>query len=94
MSVFGLFGRKAARRRPDTDGPGRSVRLLIEGMHCTSCGLLIDDELEEVPGVASAATDTRSGHCVVRLEEAVDVDPAALTTAVEAAGEYTARVVG
>lgn len=93
MSAFGLFGRRTARRRPETGAPGRSVELLIEGMHCTSCGLLVDDELEEVPGVASAATDTRSGRCVVRLEEGTDVDPAALTAAVEAAGEYTARVV-
>ncbi|MFJ8015769.1 cation transporter [Streptomyces sp. NPDC096339] len=94
MNMTRFLGRKAARRRPETDGAARSVELLIEGMHCTSCGLLVDDELEEVPGVASAATDTRSGRCVVRLEEGTDVDPAALTAAVEAAGEYTARVVG
>ncbi|OKK03885.1 hypothetical protein AMK26_18165 [Streptomyces sp. CB03234] len=61
-------------------------------MHCNSCGLLIDDELEDLPGVRSAATDVRTGRSVVRLEEAVDVDSAALVAAVEAAGDYTARV--
>ncbi|WP_241837955.1 cation transporter [Streptomyces sp. CB03234] len=82
-----LFSRKS---KTETDGP--QVVLLIEGMHCNSCGLLIDDELEDLPGVRSAATDVRTGRSVVRLEEAVDVDSAALVAAVEAAGDYTARV--
>ncbi|MFD9407712.1 cation transporter [Streptomyces sp. NPDC059989] len=68
------------------------VELLIDGMHCTSCGLLIDDELEDLPGVRSAATDTRRGRSVVRLEEGARVDGAALVAAVEAAGAYTARL--
>ncbi|MEV7521474.1 cation transporter [Streptomyces sp. NPDC091371] len=93
MNVRNLFGRKSGRPDPEPD-TGRRVDLLIEGMHCTSCGLLIDDELEEVPGVASATTDTRRGRCAVRLERGADVDPAALIAAVEAAGDYAARVAG
>ncbi|MBT2492915.1 cation transporter [Streptomyces sp. ISL-96] len=61
-------------------------------MHCNSCGLLIDDELEDLPGVRSATTDVRTGRSVVRLEEGADMDTAALIAAVEAAGEYTARL--
>ncbi|MBT2450395.1 cation transporter [Streptomyces sp. ISL-43] len=60
-------------------------------MHCTSCGLLIDDELEEIPGVRSSSTDVRAGRTVVRLEEGAEVDAAVLVTAVQKAGEYTAR---
>ncbi|MET9514342.1 cation transporter [Streptomyces sp. NPDC002994] len=86
-----LFGRKNKSER-ETGGP--QVELLIEGMHCNSCGLLIDDELEDLPGVRSAATDVRAGRSVVRLEEGTDVDTAALLAAVESAGDYTARVAG
>ncbi|KOU18390.1 hypothetical protein ADK49_13015 [Streptomyces sp. WM6349] len=61
-------------------------------MHCTSCGLLIDDELEDLPGVRSASTDTRTGRSIVRLEEGAHVDSATLVAAVEGAGDYTARL--
>lgn len=71
---------------------GRRVVLLVDGMHCTSCGLLVDDELEDVPGVRSAATDVRAGRTLVLLHEGVDVAPAALVSAVEGAGDYTARL--
>lgn len=56
-------------------------------MHCTSCGLLIDDELEDVDGVRAATTGVRTGRSAVQLD-----DSAVLVTAVEAAGDYTARV--
>ncbi len=82
-----LFNRKG---KTEADGP--QVELVIEGMHCNSCGLLIDDELEDLPCVRLAATDVRAGRSVVRLEEGADVDTAALIAAVEAAGEYTARL--
>lgn len=83
-----LFGRKN-KTEAET---GDQVVLLIEGMHCGSCGLLIDDELEEIDGVRSAATDARVGRSVIRLVEGAAVDTAVLVAAVEAAGEYTARV--
>ncbi|MFI5979341.1 cation transporter [Streptomyces sp. NPDC051555] len=85
-----LFSRKDKKGTAEVDGP--RVELIVEGMHCSSCGLLIDDELEEIPGVRSAATDVRAGRSVVHLEGVAAVDPAALVAAVEAAGEYTARV--
>ncbi|WP_251072472.1 cation transporter [Streptomyces sp. ISL-43] len=83
-----LFSRKKAKTMTET---GPEVVLLVEGMHCTSCGLLIDDELEEIPGVRSSSTDVRAGRTVVRLEEGAEVDAAVLVTAVQKAGEYTAR---
>jgi copper chaperone len=33
--------------------------LAVTGMHCASCGLLIDEALEELPGVVSSSTDMR-----------------------------------
>ncbi|CAM5681521.1 hypothetical protein GCM10010222_20050 [Streptomyces tanashiensis] len=85
MSLFGRRNKKA----PET---GEELVLLVEGMHCSSCGMLIDDELEELAGVRSARTDVRKGRTVVRLEEGVDVDADALVAAVKGAGDYTARL--
>lgn len=43
----------------------RTVILSITGMHCASCGLLIDDCLLDVEGVQSARTDLKSGRTIV-----------------------------
>ncbi|MET8249432.1 cation transporter [Streptomyces sp. NPDC005202] len=77
---------KLFTRRNKAEAKGTQVVLRIEGMHCTSCGLLTDDELEDIPGVRSAAADVRTGRSVVIMEEGVDVDTAVLVAAVEAAG--------
>jgi copper chaperone len=45
-----------------------SARLRIGGMHCGSCGILIDETLEDVPGVRSSATSTRSGTSRVEFD--------------------------
>ncbi|MET9817330.1 MULTISPECIES: cation transporter [unclassified Streptomyces] len=82
-------------RRKNTEAEaGAQVVLRVEGMHCTSCGLLIDDELEDIPGVQSSRTDVNAGRTTVRLEEGADVDPAVLVTAVRQAGDYTAHTAG
>ncbi|MDI2130155.1 heavy-metal-associated domain-containing protein [Yinghuangia seranimata] len=71
------------RNKPAETGP--QTVLLVDGTHCSSCGLLIDDELEDVPGVRSASTDVRTGRTVVRF--ATDpVNPELLVAAVERAG--------
>ena len=43
-----------------------TVTLSVGGMHCGSCGLLVDDALEELDGVERAETDVRRGRTVVR----------------------------
>lgn len=40
----------------------------VEGMHCGSCGLLIDDALEDLPGVQDTRTTVKDGRSVVRLD--------------------------
>ena len=37
------------------------MTLTITGMHCNSCGMLIDDALEALPGVQHARTNVRKG---------------------------------
>ncbi|MEU9125660.1 heavy-metal-associated domain-containing protein [Streptomyces sp. NPDC048506] len=85
---------KLFSRKDKTEADGPQVELLVEGMHCNSCGLLIDDELEDIPGVRSSATDMKTGRTTVRLEEGADLDVAALVAAVQQAGEYKARPAG
>ncbi|MGH9227110.1 MAG: cation transporter [Acidimicrobiales bacterium] len=43
----------------------------VDGMHCSSCGMLIDDALEDLPGVRSAATSFRKRRCVVDYDAEV-----------------------
>jgi copper chaperone len=50
--------------------------LAVTGMHCASCGMLVDDALEELAGVTSSSTNVRRGRTKV------DYDPA-LTTLTE-----------
>lgn len=52
------------------------LNFVVSGMHCVSCGLLVDDVLEDLAGVERSSTDGRGGRTVVR------VDPA-LTSAVD-----------
>ncbi|MFE2938819.1 heavy-metal-associated domain-containing protein [Streptomyces sp. NPDC059255] len=74
-------------------GSGPRVVLKVEGMHCSSCGLLIDDEVEEVPGVRSSRTDVSKGRSTVHLTGEGAADHAELIGAVERAG-YRATVIG
>lgn len=49
------------------------VEVSIEGMHCAGCGLLIDETVEELPGVTACATDVR------RRRARVELDPTVIT---------------
>lgn len=40
----------------------------IDGMHCGSCALLIDDVLQDLPGVHCTRTSVKQGHTVVELD--------------------------
>jgi copper chaperone len=62
----------------------------VDGMHCASCGLLIDDTVEEVPGVLSSSTDVRAARTVVTVADGASVDPVTIIKAISEAG-YTAR---
>lgn len=67
------------------------LELTVEGMHCNNCGLLIDETVEDLDGVARCATDTRRGTTRVTF------DPSRVTIAdiVAAVGDagYTATSV-
>ena len=49
-------------------------KLKIDGMHCTSCAMNIDFDLEDVQGIKSAKTSYASQVCEVIFDEGkVDV---------------------
>lgn len=43
---------------------------IIDGMHCTSCAMMIDGELEDLDGVNCAATNYAKCECEVEYDEA------------------------
>lgn len=47
---------------------GQSVTFNIEGMHCTSCAMNIDGELEDTEGVTSAETSYAKSKTVVTYD--------------------------
>jgi copper chaperone len=63
----------------------------VTGMHCASCGLLIDDVLEELPGVIRSHTDVRAQRTTVELN-AGQVRVGQVIAAITAEG-YQARLL-
>ncbi len=62
-----------------------TVIFTISGMHCTSCGMLIDDAVEEVSGVRRSQTNFGRAQTTVEFDP-FGVDPATIVAAIEAAG--------
>lgn len=62
----------------------------VQGMHCASCGMLIDETLEDLAGVRVSATDLRKNQSVVELDPA-RCSPQQVIAAIGEAG-YTARL--
>lgn len=46
-------------------------KLSVAGMHCSSCGMLIDEALEDLPGVASSSTSVRKARTEVDYDPSV-----------------------
>ena len=68
-----------------------TITLKIQNMHCSSCAMNIDGELEDMPGVKSASTS------YARATTSVEYDPGLLTVeklleAVKRAG-YNGEVI-
>lgn len=62
----------------------------VTGMHCGSCGILIDETLEdEVAGVQRSETSVRTGRTIVTADDSVTAQ--AISDAIAGAG-YTAAL--
>lgn len=67
-----------------------TTRLATSGMHCSSCGMLVDMTLSDLPGVEESRTDHATGVTVVTYDsDVVSVDQ--LIDAIRGAG-YEAEV--
>ena len=44
-----------------------TVVFRVEGMHCGSCSMLIDDTLEDLPGVSHSHTEVKAARSTVTL---------------------------
>lgn len=44
-------------------------KLKIDGMHCTSCSMSIDFDLEDTEGVKSVKTSYASQECAIEFDE-------------------------
>ncbi len=49
-------------------------KLKIEGMHCSSCAMSIDMDLEDLKGVKSANTSYAKQECEVEFEDGVKAE--------------------
>lgn len=45
------------------------IKLKIEGMHCTSCAMLIDGDLEDLDGVKSSKTSYAKSESEIDFDE-------------------------
>lgn len=64
---------------------GTTITLQLSGLHCSSCSLNIDGELEELKGVISSNTSYAKQESVITYDPAV-VDPSSFRPAIEALG--------
>ncbi len=44
-------------------------KFIIEGMHCVSCAMNIDFDLEDLEGIKGVSTNYAKAECIVEYEE-------------------------
>lgn len=57
----------------------------VEGMHCASCTMLVDDVVEDLPGVRRSQTTLKTGLAVVEYDPTL-CSTADVVAAIEEAG--------
>lgn len=67
-----------------------TLTLHIEGVHCGSCGMLIDETLEDLDGVHRSETSVKAKRATVELDPQ-RCQPTELVAAIAEAG-YTAHL--
>ena len=74
--MFNIFSKKPV---------GTTIILKLSGLHCTSCSLNIDGELEELLGVISSKTSYAKQESVVVYDPKL-VTPSQFTSVIEKLG--------
>lgn len=68
-----------------TKKTGETITLKLSGLHCSSCSLNIDGELEEIKGVLSSNTSYAKQVSVINYDPQL-VDPANFTKVIQGLG--------
>lgn len=63
----------------------------IQGMHCASCKVLIEDVCQDISGVTSCVVDVSTNSA--RIEYDASVNPEAVLREIEALGPYKVSIV-
>lgn len=69
-----------------------TMRFATSGMHCSSCSMLVDMTLADVPGVLESKTDHATGVSIVTFDPDV-IDTEGVAVAIRSAG-YEAEAIG
>jgi Cu+-exporting ATPase len=81
MMIKNLLGKLTQKLNSNQSGQPMQIKTFhIVGMHCTSCSLLIDQAVEEIPGVMSSQTSYAKGQTVVKCEPKKDLDAVVVQT--------------
>ncbi len=78
--MFNILQRKAK-----AEAETQLIELKISGMHCVSCGLNIDGELEDLEGVVEATTSYAKASTKVIYDPKV-IDEATIRKTIEKTG--------
>ena len=62
------------------------MSLKIQGMHCSSCKMLIEDVCKDTPGVQECSVDFETGRATITHDDTTDT--ARLKKEIEGLGEY------
>lgn len=90
--MFGWMKKKPGKpAQSESSKSAQRITFAIQGMHCTSCALVIDDALEEVPGIISSKTEYARSQVQVEYDASV-VTKAQMLEAIAAQG-YQATAV-
>lgn len=68
-----------------------TATFVVRGMHCASCGMLIDEVVEDLAGVVASATSVRRGRTVVTYDPERST-VAEIAAAIVTAGSYEAEL--
>lgn len=64
--------------------------IMIQGIHCPSCKLLIEDVCSEFPEIKSCTVDYMTGKAVIDYDASLDWQK--LKTHIEGLGRYTFQI--
>ncbi|EKD80748.1 MAG: ATPase, Cu++ transporting, beta polypeptide [uncultured bacterium] len=64
---------------------GTTVTLKLSGLHCSSCSLNIDSEIEDLPGVISISTSYAKQESVITYDPTL-IDPSHFKPIIEKLG--------